>query len=140
MHQSIDRERGFLGRLSRGGLVCPFQLSLQLEPAHLQHLGGAIQNLPTQISALLRPSAKGRSSRDNGISKIFAGSAAIIGNQRAAGSARWKAATVFAAHKLAADVQFVGVLNLELPLRLCHESRIAQRGEKENAKPQQSIS
>jgi hypothetical protein len=28
-------------------LVCPFQLSLQLEPAHLQHLGGAIQNLPT---------------------------------------------------------------------------------------------
>ena len=47
MHQSIDRERGSLGRLSRGGLVCPFQLSLQLEPAHLQHLGGAIQNLPT---------------------------------------------------------------------------------------------
>ena len=99
-----------------------------------------MQNLPTQISALLRPTAKGRASRDNGISKIFAGSAAIIGNQRAAGSARWKDATVFSAHKPAADVQFVGLLNLELPLRLCHESRIAQRGEKENAKLQQSIS
>jgi hypothetical protein len=82
---------------------------------------------------------QGRSSRDNGISKIFAGSAAIIGNQRAAGSARWKDATVFSAHKLAANVQFVGLLNLELPL-CCHESRIAQWGEKENAKPQQSIS
>jgi hypothetical protein len=91
-------------------------------------------------SALLRPSVKGRSSSDNGISKIFAGSAAIIGNQCAAGSAHWKDATVFSAHKLAADVQFVDLLNLELPLRLCHESRIAQRGEKENAKPQQSVS
>jgi hypothetical protein len=46
----------------------------------------------------------------------------------------------FSAHKLAADVQFVGLLNLELPLCLCHESRIARRGEKENAKPPQSIS
>jgi hypothetical protein len=34
----------------------------------------------------------------------------------------------------------LGLLNLELPLCLGHESRIAQRGEKENAKPQQSIS
>ena len=65
---------------------------------------------------------------------------AIIGNQITVDSARWKDATVFSAHKLAADVQFVGLLNLELPLRLCHESRIAQRGEKENAKRPQSIS
>jgi hypothetical protein len=45
----------------------------------------------------------------------------------------------FPTHKLTADVQFVDLLNLELPLRFCHENRIAGRAEKENAKPKQSI-
>ncbi len=78
MDESVDREGGFVVLAKEARAAGAFQLSLQLAAPHLQHLGGAIENLPAQIGALFGPPAEGAAGRDHGIAQIFARGAGVL--------------------------------------------------------------
>src|SRR6478752_5074485 len=88
------------------------QLRFEFRFSHLEHFGGAIKNLPAQISTRFRPAGERSPGRHYRVAKIFARSARKIRDQTLA-TARWQDSAALAPDKLSADEKLVGFRDLD---------------------------
>ena len=106
-------------------MICAGNFVLQFAAPHLQHLRGAIQNLSAQIGALLRPIRESCAGRDDRVTKIFFRGPAEIRQDIALCSVSGKNAAVLAPDEFSADIELVGLLDLEAFAVVWHELTIA---------------
>src|SRR5262249_27795240 len=109
IHRGKDLTPGLLSRVSSRS----DNLVLELFMAILQHLRLPIEDLSPQVSGLARPTGESRSRRDHRIPKIFSRGEANIFQVVPTSRLRGEIAATFAADEISADIQLVGLTNVQ---------------------------
>ena len=113
MHEAVDHAAHARAGLLERDAVRAGDFARQFLAAALEHLGGAIEDLPAQIRGGPGPARERRARGDHGIAEILARRAAVIVQRVAAVAARGEHAAAFTAHEFAADEKFVSLANSE---------------------------
>src|SRR5206468_990253 len=102
----IDFRGGVLGAGARKFLG-------QFGAALLEHLGGAIENLPAQIRGRLGPADLRLARGDHRLAEILARRDAVVAEARAIRAEGWNDAATFPAGKFSTNGELVGFENFE---------------------------